>query len=401
MRINETISHQTSTPVVEPLPPSCIDSPTASPMEQVSVTDNGTRPPQQRSRRAETPPATATAYLRTHITPTKKADVGMLRAHEKRLALLPSAQPQPLPPHASPEPSQQGKVEPSIGSRHSSGKPEGIPPIPLIIPPTPLQHRIGQSHIYPSCTDHHGGHYQSPPYSHQGSAQSEGMSPMVAQMMMPPRQDRGDDYADTGPYINRTDSRDDYRCSPAELREGSMQHGGMPPYHPGVYPDHYGPSHRHLSPRPSRSGLPPARLSPHQLNTYAHHIPTQPSERSSTSTFGTRPSRSPPAVHADVPKPVSAPLVIATSAFGNRPSPLPPAVHADVLKPVSAPLATSTNTVPTAPPPPASPPPGNIDNAESLSPASCFTSDTTHRIHCSSTSHSRTCWRYGDIESTF
>src|SRR6267154_4790165 len=76
--------------------------PPTSPMQEilVAVADPKSTTP-QRTRRQETPPPTTATRLRSHITPTKRADVSMVRAQEMRLALLPPAQ-QPLPPPAGP-----------------------------------------------------------------------------------------------------------------------------------------------------------------------------------------------------------------------------------------------------------------------------------------------------------
>src|ERR1700723_540792 len=139
-------------------PSSSIAEPSTLPTHEVSPDPPKIATP-QRTRRQETPPPTTATRLRSHITPTKRADSVMLRAQEMRLALLPPAQ-QPPPP-------------PAVPSTHTSVQPEGVPPTPRVIPPTPMQRPGDVSHYEGNYAESRGSRYPSPGDSRQSPIYQE------------------------------------------------------------------------------------------------------------------------------------------------------------------------------------------------------------------------------------
>ena len=180
----------------------------------------------QRTCHRETPPITTPTRLRSHITPTKKADVGMLCAQEMHLALLPSTHEPPL------------LAEPSTNSNRISIQHKGILPTPRIIPPTPLHpadhYNYAESH--PSC-------YLSPGNSRRSPVYVDGRS--VYDVMMPLPVDPRDNYSDG--------HNNCYHQSLVHSHEGSIQ---LLYQHPVGYTDLHGRLHTHLSPRADYLGLP-------------------------------------------------------------------------------------------------------------------------------------------------
>jgi hypothetical protein len=222
MHIDESpTSHKSPTPSI----------PVSSSPPPIAQTDKVQESPQtvtpRRTPRQETPPATTATYLRTRITPTKKADVVMLHSQSDRLTLLP---PQPLPE--------------LLVDSSGPNEPESIPPTPRVIPPTPLQHR---SDVAGYDANYAGSRYSSPQDSWQSSAYSE-LPPFYNTRMMPP----------PSPQIQHQGLRYPYQPSRQEY-EG-----------PGIYPrisprpEYLAPSAPYaqsssMSPFPSRNpSLPPS-----------------------------------------------------------------------------------------------------------------------------------------------
>ena len=256
--IDSTALHDPSAGSSVNQPPSALAEPLTSPNLDGVVMPN---PPKittpQRTRRQETPTPTTATRLRSHITPTKWADAGMLRAQEMRLALLPPAQP-------------QQPAEPSIDSTHSSVQPESVPPTIRVIPPTPLQRSGGAFCNDVNYAESRGGRYPSPGDSRQGSIYPGGRP--VYNMRMLPVQDHHNNLIYNHP-------NDGYRRSPTESCEGSV-----PLYqHPAGYAETYRLPHTRPSLRIDYAALPgPSRYPLHHPNQYSYgERPIQPSERGS------------------------------------------------------------------------------------------------------------------------
>ena len=308
MRVPESPGPHQSPPPTSPvipanLPPSSsVAEPPNSPMQEDLMSPKKNTTP-QRTRRQETPPPATATRLRSHITPTKRADAMMLRSKEMRLALLPSAQDPPPP-----------AVESSM---HTSNQPEGVPPTTRVIPPTPLQHPGDVVRHEVNYAESRRGRYPSPGDPRQNSVYPEGR-PMYDMMMMPPPVDHRDDYTEV--YDNPPDNG--YHRSPAGSRETSMQ----PSYQQtGGYQNLHRPPHTHLSPRTDYSSLPaPPRRPPHYPNPYTYYERSaQSSERAyipSTVGMGrAQRSQSPASTNYIVPQLDGAPSRSPRTAYSNIP----------------------------------------------------------------------------------
>lgn len=254
MRVPEAAPHQSAPPtsaviLEDPPPMSSIAEPPSSPVQEDPTSPKKNTTP-QRARRQETPPPATATRLRSHITPTKRADPMMLRAKEMRLALLPPAQD---PPPSPTEPSAQTPMQPG-----------GVPPTPMVIPPTPFQH-LGDvaRHEVDSAESRHG-RYPSPGNSWQGPVYPGGRLPYERMMMSPPV----DEYRET--YKNPPDHR-----SAVGPHETSIQ---------PLFPHSAGyPNLQRLFPRTDYSNLPgPPRRPSHYPSPYTYHERSaQSSERAS------------------------------------------------------------------------------------------------------------------------
>jgi hypothetical protein len=366
MRVLETPApHQSSAPsspvISADQPPlSSFVEPPTSPMREVPVpvaAPKKTTP--QRTRRQDTPPPTTATRLRSHITPTKKADVSMVRAQEMRLALLPSAQqlhPLPPPPPAGP----------STDSKRISIQPEGVPPTPRVVPPTPAPRPANISNCDVNYAEPCGSRYPSPGHSRQSSMYPDG--PSYYDIMMPPPNPR-DGYGDGYNHSNNG-----YRRSPVDPREGSIQ----PPYqHPEGHLDPYGPPLTRLSPRTdylAPSG--PLRHPSYHPNPYPYSIVMGHAQRSQSPppvSYGVQrsdgaiqiPSTSPHMVHPRIPslagnneRPSQVlsdphrtghPSIPIPAGVGERLSRSPPAANHSIPEPVGVDNTSSTQ-LPALPP---------------------------------------------------
>jgi hypothetical protein len=303
MHIDESpTSHKSPTPSIPVSSSPPVHSMSPPP---IARTDEVQESPQtvtpRRTRRQETPPATTATYLRTRITPTKKADIVMLRSQSDRLALLP---PQP-PPN-------------SLVDSSSSNQPEGIPPTPRVIPPTPL-HR-GDVTRYDA--DYAGSRYSSPQDSWQSSAYPE-LPPFYNNMMMPP-----------SPRIQHQGLRYPYQ-PPRQEYEG-----------PGIYP--------RISPRPEYL----APSAPYVRSTSTSPFPSrnhslQPSERFASDASQTQANVIQPSVSPS-PNPNLPPWPAASERLLMQPPPSSPSPNPKLLQGQAAPEGTSMRT---QPPPSLSPNP--------------------------------------------
>jgi hypothetical protein len=303
MHLDEGLtSHQSPTPSipVSSSPPVRSMSP-----PPIARTDEVQEPPQtvtpRRTRRQETPPATTATYLRTRITPTKKAGVVMLRSQSDRLALLP---PQPLPE--------------SLVDSSSPNQPEGVPPTPRVIPPTPLQHRGDVARYDASYA---GSRYSSPQDSWQTSAYSE-LPPFYANMMMPP----------PSPRIHHQELRYPYQPSRQEY-EG-----------PGIYP--------RISPRPEylAPSAPYARSS--SMSPFPSRNPSlQPSERFASDASQTQANAIQPSVSPS-PNPNLSPQPARSERLLMQPPPSSPSSNLKLPQGQAASEGTLTRTQPPPSPSP-------------------------------------------------
>jgi len=146
MRVSESPAPHQSPPPTSPVIPA---NPPLMREDPISPNPPNKNSTPQWTRRQETPPPATATRLRSHITPTKRADATTLRSKETRLALLPSAQEPPPPPV---EPSMLMPIQPA----------SAVPPTPRVIPPTPLQHPGDVTRHEPNCIESRHGNYPSP-----------------------------------------------------------------------------------------------------------------------------------------------------------------------------------------------------------------------------------------------
>jgi hypothetical protein len=303
MHVDESpTSHKSPTPSIPVSSSPPVQSMSPPP---IARTDEVQESPQtvtpRRTRRQATPPAMTATYLRTRITPTKKADIVMLRSQSDRLALLP-----PRPP---PE---------SLVDSSGSNQPEGIPPTPRVIPPTPLQHRSDVAHY---DANYAGSRYSSPQDSRQSSAYPE-LPPFYNNMMMPP----------PSPRIQHQGLRYPYQL-PRQEYEG-----------PGIYP--------RISPRPEYL----APSAPYARSTSMSPFPSrncslQPSERFSSDASQTQANAMQPSVLPSR-NPSLSPRPAASERLLMEPPPSSPSPNPKLPQGHAAPEGTLTRIQPPPPPSP-------------------------------------------------